>query len=166
MLTVRPVGDEDCRLLWEWVNDPGVRQASFESHQIAWEEHVAWFRATRGDPRRVIFIILDDNRQPVGQVRFEPQDADGGAEIIISIAGDHRGRGVGAEALSVACEAYRPLGLAQRVMAYIKPENAASVRIFEKAGFTKIGTQPFRGHAAVWMIFELSRRPLQSQVRA
>ena len=156
MLRVRPVTEEDCRLLWEWVNESGVRQASFDSHHISWEEHSAWFRARCGDPHRAIFIVLDDDRHPVGQVRIEPPDQAGGAEIIISITGDHRGKGLGTEALRAACDAYRPLGLAQRVMAYIKPENAASIRIFEKAGFTPRGRTQFRGHEAVCLSLEVA----------
>lgn len=163
MLRVRPLTDDDCRLLWAWVNDPGVRAASFQSQPIPWEEHVAWFHAKRADPQRAMFIVLDDAQRPIGQVRFEPEDADGGAEVIISIAGDHRGRGLGTEALRAACEAYRPLGLARRVMAYIKPENVASIRIFEKAGFAPRGRTQFRGHEAVCLSLEVVRAAVQTR---
>ncbi len=161
-LMVRPATDDDCRLLWEWVNDPGVRAMSFRSKPVTWEEHAAWFRATRADAQRAIFIVLDEVQRPVGQVRFEPPDAEGGAEIIISIAGAYRGKGYGTEAVRAACAAYRRTGPARRAVAYIKPENQASLRIFAKAGFTPLGIKSFRDHDAVWMSFEFTRHPARS----
>ena len=164
MLSVRPVTDDDCRLLWEWVNEPGVRSFAFQSHFIPWEEHRAWFAAKRVDPCWVMFIVLDEIRRPVGQVRFEPQDQDGAAtEVAISIGREWRGRGYGTEAIRLACEAYRRMGQAARVVACIKPENVASLRIFEKAGFVLQGRQYVRGHDAVCMSFELKNRPAPSK---
>lgn len=163
MLSVRPVTDEDCRLLWEWVNDPGVRVSAFQSHPIAWNEHCAWFRAKRADARWVMFIVMDDAQRPVGQVRFEPQEQNGDAEVAISIAREWRGRGYGTEAVRLACAAYRRAGHTVRIMAYIKPENLASVRAFEKVGFAMHGRKFIRGHDAVCMSHELNGYPAQPQ---
>lgn len=160
-VAVRPVTADDCRLLWAWVNDQGVRAASFRAQSIPWEEHVAWFRAKHADPQRAMFLVLDDAQRPIGQVRFEPQDETGSAEIIVSIAAARRGQGWGTQAVCAACDAYRLRGLAKQVAAYIKPENTASIRIFEKAGFTMRGETTFRGHAAVCLTLDVSRYALR-----
>ena len=159
MLRVRPVTDEDCRLLWGWVNDPGVREAAFRSHAISWEEHEAWFRAKRADTRCVMYIVLDQAQRPVGQVRFDVRE-DGVAEISISMAAEHRGKGYGAEAIRIACASFaRATGVTQGV-AYIKPWNTASVRAFAKAGFAALGRRQVRGHEAVGMRLDMSRLPV------
>ena len=162
MLTVRPVTDDDCGLLWEWVNDPGVREAAFQSHRIPWEEHAVWFRKRCADPRCVMYIVMDQAQRPVGQVRFEAQE-NGGAEISISITSEHRGRGYGTEAVRVACAAFaRATGIKQS-LACIKPWNTASVRAFEKAGFTTLGKRQVRGHEAICMSLDMSRQPAASK---
>lgn len=155
-LTVRRATEDDGRLLWEWVNDPAVRQASFRSEPIPWQEHLAWFRAKRADPRRVIFIVLDYAQRPIGQVRFEPPDEAGNVEVIISIASEHRGQGHGVGAIRAACDVYRRLRLAKRITAYIKPENVASQKAFEKAGFVRQGTGTLRNHEAVCLMKEVA----------
>ena len=163
MLSVRPVADEDCRLLWEWVNDPGVREAAFQSHLIPWEEHEAWFHKKCGDSRCVMYIVMDQAQHPVGQVRFETQEDGSTAEISISMTSEYRGRGYGTEAVRIACAAFaRATGIKQG-LAYIKPWNIASVRTFEKTGFTSLGRRQVRGYEAVCMSLDMSRQPVTSK---
>jgi UDP-2,4-diacetamido-2,4,6-trideoxy-beta-L-altropyranose hydrolase len=153
VLKIRSETDDDCRLLWEWANDPGVRSAAFSSDPVAWEEHVAWFRSKRADPRCRLYILSDQVDRPVGQVRLDLQD-DGSAVVTISIAPEHRGRGYGAEALRLACERFFATAEAERAVAYVKPDNLASLRAFDKAGFTRQGTRRIKGHDAVLMILQ------------
>lgn len=158
MVKIRSVTDADCRLLWEWVNDPDVRAASFVSDPIPWEEHVNWFRGKRADPNCHIYVVLDQDDRPIGQVRFDIQ-SDSGGEVIISlhIAWDQRGRGYGGDALRLACEQFFKAARAQPIVAYIKPQNVASIRAFEKAGFLHQGRTWVKGHEAARMV--LRREP-------
>lgn len=153
MLMIRSVTDGDCRLLWEWVNDPDVRASSFESDPIPWETHVTWFRGKRGDPHCHIYILLDQDDHPIGQVRFDIQ-SDSSAEVVINIgiARHQRRRGYGVEALRLACEHFFEAASMQPIVAYIKPHNLASIRAFEKAGFVDDGRRWIKGHEAVRMI--------------
>src|SRR6266705_476142 len=66
-LNLRRAGKSDCRLLWEWANDPGVRAASFQTAMISWDEHAEWF-ADRLD-NGLIYIAEDQQGKPVGQFR-------------------------------------------------------------------------------------------------
>jgi RimJ/RimL family protein N-acetyltransferase len=153
MLRIRSVTDEDCRLLWEWANDPDVRASSFESEPIPWEEHVTWFRAKRADPNCYMYIILDQDDRPIGQVRFDIQSGSNAEAVIsIGIARDQRGRGYGVEALRLACGHFLKATGTKPIVAYIKLQNMASIRAFEKAGFVHHDITRVKGHEAARMI--------------
>jgi len=143
--------DEDCTLLWEWVNDSEVRASAFHSDPIPWEKHVAWFRRKRVDPNCYIYILVNQDDHPVGQVRFEIQ-ADGSAEVDIALARHQRGHGYGVKALRLACEQLRKSATVTQIVAYIKPQNVASIRAFERAGFLHRGKEWVKGIEAVGMI--------------
>jgi len=147
-LTARRAVEQDCSLLWEWANDPQVRDQSFTQTPISWDDHVKWFQARLAAPACAIFVVLDESQRPVAQVRFEVQE-NGEAVIDVSVAAAHRGFGLGASVLREACAAFgRESGA--RPVAYVKPGNVASLRAFERAGFTRAwarslgGTDPVR----------------------
>lgn len=154
MLQTRPIGDEDCRLLWEWVNDPVVRVSSFSTSPIPWDKHVAWFRDRRSDPNCYMCLVLDNEGVPVGQVRLDVVDGRR-VEVHINIAPDRHGRGYGAEALRIVCRRFREVRNVSEVVAHIKPDNTASIRAFEKAGFVSQGRTQVRGHEAIRMSLRL-----------
>lgn len=159
VLQIRPVADEDCRLLWEWANDPSVRALSFQPSSIPWEEHVAWFGRKTADPNCHLYIVTDEAKHPVGQVRFDIQP-DGSAETSISISKECRNRGYGTEALRLACHAFYQAVQVTRIVAYCKPQNLASIRVFEKAGFVPRGRELVKGHEATCMSLSLARQKL------
>lgn len=143
------VEEGDCELLWEWANDPQVRESSFSPDPIPWEDHVAWFRRKRADPRCHMYIVTDEGGRPVGQVRFDLR-ADHNAEVDISIAEAERGRGYAVAALRLGCERVREAG-GRTIVAYIKEENTASLRAFSGAGFAFEGLGREKRHPAVRM---------------
>lgn len=139
-LRLRPVTDGDCRLLWTWVNDPAVRRSAFTSSPISWNDHQAWFARTRIDPACWMYVVLDGRDRPIGQVRVDRQ-ADGAADIDVSVARTARGQGVGTAALRMACEELARTAGIRQVVARIKPTNTASIRTFERAGFVANGRE-------------------------
>ena len=148
VLSLRPVYDSDSQLLWEWANDPLVRHQSFSSDSIAWEDHVKWFSQKLKDPNCHQFIGVDEAGDPVGQVRF---DLNHEAEVSVSTSAAHRGKGHASSLLSLAsAELIRSTGVT-RINAHIRPENVASQRAFEKAGYRLVGEIVFKGHSAVEM---------------
>lgn len=150
MLKIRTVTEDDCRLLWEWVNDPTVRASAFHPDPIPWEAHVAWFRRKRADPNCSMWLIVNQDDRPIGQVRFDRQ-ANGGAEVDLSIALDQRGRGYGGEALRLACAQACDALSVNRVVARVKAGNAASLRAFHAAGFHHCGRNVVNGVEAITM---------------
>lgn len=164
MVQIRDVTDADRQLLWEWANDPAVRAAAFHTDPISWEDHVVWFSRKRADPRCTMYIIMSERGQALGQVRFDLQ-ADGTADVDLSVAPQHRGRGYGAAALRHACRHLFEGRPVRRVMARVKPENAASLRTFEQAGFTYQGRENVWGIDAVRLVLNPLPADASSETR-
>ena len=136
LLKLRRAEAQDCRLLWEWANDPQVRASSFSPATIPWEDHVRWFEGKLRSDRCAIFIGAPATGGPVGQVRLD-WDQSGQAEIDVSTAGGCRSAGFGAPLIRRAAdEAFATLPI-QAVHAFIKLDNAPSLRAFAKAGFAR-----------------------------
>lgn len=133
MLTWRKPSAEDACVYFDWANDEQVRQQSFQSKPIAWEDHIGWFMKKLEDPACQM-LFFEDDEMPVGQVRFQDEDEQR-AVIGISIAGNCRGRGYAIPMLKMACEHFFSLKPGHTVLAYIKEENTGSVRSFAGAGF-------------------------------
>jgi UDP-2,4-diacetamido-2,4,6-trideoxy-beta-L-altropyranose hydrolase len=124
-------------LLWTWANDPPTRAASFSTDSIPWETHQRWFEEKLRDSNCLLYIgELPD--ATVGQVRIDCQGTEG--VLSLSVASNQRGNGYGQALLVRACQVAFETGRLTRIHAYIKPENKASVRLFQKAGFEEHGT--------------------------
>lgn len=121
----------DARLLWRWANDPTARARSFDPTPIPWTDHQVWLDRSLGR-HDVLLCIGEEERHPVGLVRFEERD--GVVVVSVNVAPEARGRGVGPRLIALGTE--RAL---QRwhvpVEATIRSDNAASRRAFEIAGY-------------------------------
>lgn len=137
----RPVRTDDSRLLWQWANDPVTRAASFSQEKIPWEEHAAWFRR-RLDVSDPFWIATNSWGEELGVVRFD-HVSERIFAISINLAPQFRGKGTGAIMIGKACEAFRKSEGPATVHAWIRKENAASKRSFEKAGFTPANNLSF-----------------------
>jgi UDP-2,4-diacetamido-2,4,6-trideoxy-beta-L-altropyranose hydrolase len=151
-LKLRPADAEDCRLIWHWANEPATRLASFSSEPIPWERHQHWFRSKLNDPRCVFFIAVNVEGDPIGQVRFEVTGEE--AVISVGLAERFHGRGYGPEVIQQGAEAVFAGHPVQRINAYIRTENGASYRAFEKAGFTPVETTTVRGNPAHRLVLQ------------
>ncbi len=151
---LRDACEGDCVLVYKWANDPDSRAASFSTDPIAWEEHIQWFGRKLTDPDCILFIALDREGSPLGQVRFESEGNNADAVISTSIDSSFRGRGMGSLIILRAAEELfrrRPIS---RINAFIKPQNRASIRSFERAGFIKVGMKIIKGNEALHYIKE------------
>jgi UDP-2,4-diacetamido-2,4,6-trideoxy-beta-L-altropyranose hydrolase len=149
-LRLRPAKHEDCRIIWEWANEPATRAASFSSTDIPWEQHQRWFDEKLHDPRCIFFVAEDPDQTPLGQVRFELQERE--AVISVSLAKQYHGLGYGPTIIREAVRqvlADRPV---ERINAYIRPENIASCRAFAKVGFLPHQRTEVRGSPAVHLV--------------
>jgi len=143
-LRLRPARNQDCRRLWQWANDRQVRAVSYSTEPISWENHQRWFKAKQADPDCRILIALDENDAAVGQIRF---DACGrrGAQIAVSVDRNRRGTGLGNRIIDLAVGAVFARDNVQTLHAHVLPGNQASLRAFQKAGFTHCGMKVISG---------------------
>jgi UDP-2,4-diacetamido-2,4,6-trideoxy-beta-L-altropyranose hydrolase len=136
--------------IWRWANDPSVRSASFSTDPIPWRRHEEWFDSRLKDPNCELFIAVDASDRPLGQVRFELADR----EAIVSVSVDrrHRKKGYGQRIIERACQRLFDKRKVTLIHAYLRPENRASRRLFDKAGFRPLEAAKIRGQAAHHMI--------------
>lgn len=158
-LRLRPVRQEDCRLLWEWANDPVVRAASFSSKLIPWEEHVRWFRTKLCCPSCYYYIFLSEEGVPVGQVRFDISGDE--AESNVSIASNLRGHGYGADSIRIASKRLFQETAVSRIYAHIKPSSNASICAFRRAGYKMAKTKVVKGHKALQMVLDKNKEAFE-----
>lgn len=125
---------DDARVLWRLANDPLVRASSFHPEPIVWDDHVEWLSGKLNTGMTVIYL-LTKGEQMVGQVRYDQVD-DSTAEIDFAVDAQFRGFGLGTFALiNTRVLACRVLAVS-RVNGVVRQNNWASVRAFEKAGFS------------------------------
>ncbi len=126
-LYLRPATVDDARLIFEWANDPEVRGNSFNTDDILWDDHLAWFNRTLADESTLLFILMKDDA-PVGQVRLANSDK---WQISYSIASVYRGQGYGKLILQLAENELVVEGHGgEKLYAEVKMDNIASQKIF------------------------------------
>jgi spore coat polysaccharide biosynthesis protein SpsF len=133
-VSLRPVTESDIWKIFEWRNHPDIRMMMFDrtifdrnSHESFWKKHLA-------DPKKHAFIILADGEE-TGLLRFT-EESKGVYEMGIFVVPWMQRRGIGTLALTEA-KKLDPIKDAKSVIARVKPENKASLRVFEKSGFVE-----------------------------
>jgi UDP-2,4-diacetamido-2,4,6-trideoxy-beta-L-altropyranose hydrolase len=136
-LSLRLANANDAGLLWGWANDPVCRNNAFDSNPIEWETHVRWLDQKLAAPDCRIWILEKDGRS-VGQIRYDRKEKC--AEIDFAVAPEARGQGLGTTLLKLsapqACDGLR----VEKLIGFVKQENRASIRAFERAGFQQTET--------------------------
>jgi UDP-2,4-diacetamido-2,4,6-trideoxy-beta-L-altropyranose hydrolase len=162
-LRLRRVAENDCRQLWEWANDPEIRPVSFDTEPIPWTRHVEWFNSKLCDPDAVLYLVVDAQETPAGQVRFQINDVR--AAVSISLARPFRGKGLGTRILAMATEELFQASAVRQIDAYVKPNNLQSLRLFARAGYANKGIEIMSGHPAVHFILENKTTGREPQAR-
>lgn len=131
-LALRRAQPSDAETYFDWVNDPAVRAAAFDSTPVHWATHEAWFARRVADPSALLFV-MEAQGLPVGQVRFDVADGEGYIDYTLDPL--VRGRGWAMHLLKAGMKAAD--GIA-RFRAEVKFGNAASVATFRKLGFHEV----------------------------
>lgn len=129
---VRPATDADAELLLAWRNDEETRAWSRTPDPVDPAGHRAWLARVLADPDRRLYVAEHDGR-PVGTVRFD-RDGDGAWEVSITVAPEHRDRGLARRILAAGEHA---LGDGVSIVANVHRDNAASRALFRKAGYVE-----------------------------
>ncbi|GAA1918890.1 GNAT family N-acetyltransferase [Streptantibioticus ferralitis] len=100
-------------------------------------------RQLRAEGTTILLAITVDGRAPLGEVML--RRAPEGAELGYAVGPAHRGQGLAARAVRVmAAYAFEQLGVEQVVLE-LEAENAASVAVATKAGFSLIDVPLIKG---------------------
>lgn len=141
---VRRATSDDCRLYFEWANDPIVRQNSINQAAIPWENHWRWFAHKLKDEHTYLYLVYLKN-QAIGQVRFDIRHSE--AIINYSVAASFRGKGLSKPLLHNAMHQLQEEATQQirHFKALVKPENTPSVKVFEKLDFIQKEKEEIQG---------------------
>jgi UDP-2,4-diacetamido-2,4,6-trideoxy-beta-L-altropyranose hydrolase len=156
-LRLRAMRVADRQRVWGWANDPDARAASFSSLPIPWERHVAWFAERSADGAGPFWLAIDELDEPVGQIRFSLSEKNR-AEVHLTVARGRRGRGLGTAIVRLATRRLFATTDVAVVLARVRTENAASLRLFAHAGFGRDGTEVVRGVTAQRLILRREAR--------
>jgi RimJ/RimL family protein N-acetyltransferase len=158
-LHLRPAERKDCRLLWEWANDPATRAAAFSTGTIPWEHHQAWFEDKMKDPNCLLLIGENSEGRPVGQIRLDLRSGRQG-EIDVSVSADARGYGLGSRLIDLGVREAFARTDAECLHAFIRRENEMSIRAFERAHFLKLGEDVVKLQPALHYCRSKNSRPI------
>lgn len=134
MLTFRKATIADTKLYFDWANDPSVREQSYNSNTIDFENHKKWFESKINDSSCLMIVFQNEKELNIGQIRLQKEN-EKEALIGISIASDYRGMGYAKDMLQLASDFFLDSNPNFLINAYIKEDNLSSKFSFEKAGF-------------------------------
>jgi RimJ/RimL family protein N-acetyltransferase len=134
LVELRPARLADAEVMLAWQSVPGIRAFSHNSEAPEPTHHRQWLRQKLGDANCVFNVVLHGGR-PAGVLRFD-RDPQGTYTVSVLIAKGSQNMGIGGAALNLA---NRLLPRAE-MRAVISPDNRASVRMFERAGYRPVGS--------------------------
>ncbi|MEG0789250.1 MAG: GNAT family N-acetyltransferase [Alistipes sp.] len=141
---LRAVEPGDIEVLYAWENDPRIWPVSgtttpFSQHTLA--KFIAEQDFDIFQTRQVRLMIEKTEGETVGILdlfEFDPQHHRAGVGILIHDTAQ-RGRGYAAEALNLLCDYARTVLDLHQLWCNVGADNAASISLFRKAGFTEVG---------------------------
>lgn len=146
MVTIERARPEDAAALLAFLRRVGGETDNLtfgpEGLPVTAEEEAAWLRERAVSDRSALFVAREDG-QIVGSAGLEalPGRMAHRAELSVSVLRAHWGRGIGGRLLAEAVGFGRAHGT-ELVELQARADNARALRLYEKAGFRKIGTYP------------------------
>jgi UDP-2,4-diacetamido-2,4,6-trideoxy-beta-L-altropyranose hydrolase len=132
--TLRPLTADDARLLFDWRDQPRIRAVSLNRAPLVWETHRRWVETTAAR-RDGLWMVYAEAGCPVGFVGAG-EDGDGGAIWSFYIGAEDAAPGAGGRMLTAFLRRLCARPGLRRVRAVVLPDNAASIRLHERLGFT------------------------------
>jgi UDP-2,4-diacetamido-2,4,6-trideoxy-beta-L-altropyranose hydrolase len=138
-ISVREAGANDVKNMFEWRNNPQIRNASKNSELISFADHKNWFSSTSKDKNKII-LIGEFGDTPMGVVRFDFHENE--IEVSIYLVPDQPlaiGMGI---ALLKKCEEWLMFKCKKSVVlvAEILNANHRSEKMFLTSGYSKYKT--------------------------
>lgn len=134
---------EDCMAVLALANDQQVRANAISGSQINEVEHVRWY-AERLKVEDSQFYLAFFRDALVGYVRYDETDTPKKRVVTIAIVEAWRGRKIGTWLLQESARQVFVSGT-DSIIAWVKPENIASQKAFQRAGYVFEGQKYFQG---------------------
>lgn len=138
-IRVREVGANDVNSIFEWRNNPRIRNASKNAELIPFTEHKNWFNSTRKN-KNVILLIGEFSDTPIGVVRFDFHENEAVVSIYL-VPEEPLAIGMGATLLK-KCEKWLMAETKMSVVlvADVLNANHPSEKMFLASGYSKCKT--------------------------
>ena len=132
-LGLRDFKVDDMDDLYRWRNHPVVRENSFNTDPLSWDEHLQWFKRKSQSLDTTIYIAYHE-ADKIGMIRFENE-----REVIrvsVMLNPDFIGQGLGSSLIRLGVKKFINEKKADKdIIVEIKANNIASQKAFQKAGF-------------------------------
>jgi RimJ/RimL family protein N-acetyltransferase len=122
--------------IFEWRNDPFSQSMFVSTGSVTLKDHIDWYQRSLKNPLRKIYIGVSEDSK-VGVVRFDLNINTNQSEVSINLNPKLRGKGYGFTLLSQSINLYRQHE-ETTLVASVKKENGASLKIFLKSNFWKV----------------------------
>jgi RimJ/RimL family protein N-acetyltransferase len=126
---------KDARLIIKWRNDPVTRANSINGDKKVMCQY--WPSMSTNIGHIAYFGTLDGEK--VGFIGFKEFLGEDGLEVSIHVAPEHRGKGVALKMLQGIEEILEGMDVFD-IHAFVKQDNEASQKLFEKAGYVPAGS--------------------------
>lgn len=132
-IKIRTANISDSKELFSWRSDPSSRSMFFDTSIPLIEDHTHWLESSLKNAKRKLYIGEIDQKK-IGVCRFDIVRDDTYAEVSINMNPEIRGIGLGKRFLAASVAQYLKDN-PQDLLAKIKSENIASLKIFKAVGF-------------------------------
>ncbi|MBB6215732.1 spore coat polysaccharide biosynthesis protein SpsF [Anaerosolibacter carboniphilus] len=130
-----------CDLLFKWTNDIEVRNNSFRTDFVEYEEHKKWFYGKLNSGQCLLYICYH-GEEAIGQVRIDLEEHIG--VINYSVAKEYRGKGYGTNILKEVIEIIRSEKTnIKKLIGRVKHSNISSQKAFEKAAYDFVKAEEY-----------------------
>ncbi len=133
-IVFRSAEPADVDLYYRWANDMTVRNSSFNTVLIGYDEHCGWFSTNLSSTNAVLYVATTTTQIPAGSIRFKIKDDI--AELSYLVDPLFRGAGLGEiilrEGVAKLMNERKEVKVVEGLVKYT---NIASLKAFEAAGY-------------------------------
>jgi predicted acetyltransferase len=140
--------------IFELANDEVVRRNSFNQEKININDHKEWFIKKINDPNCLFLIFKNHEEQFIGSVRFDLDKyfLPNNYIISIQISKNFRGKNIANPILKQSIEEFHKVFKDSIIIAKIKNDNIASIKIFKKNNFIVISENKQENYVSLQLI--------------
>jgi predicted acetyltransferase len=140
--------------IFELANDEVVRRNSFNQEKININDHKKWFIKKINDPNCLFLIFKNHEEQFIGSVRFDLDKnyLPNNYIISIQISKNFRGKNIANPILKQSIEEFHKVFKDSIIIAKIKNDNIASIKIFKKNNFIVISENKQENYVSLQLI--------------